>query len=165
MMKQHNVANWLKAACVGAAVLGIMVFAVEAPILARVSAMAFPRFAGLRVPALVWIWGVGVLCYLSLWRFWGVCARIGRDRSFSPENVAAMKHIACYLWIASGMTAALTLLMYALKLWAGANLARGNLWLLALLTCFFAGVALLSQALSLLLNKATILQQDQDLTI
>lgn len=164
-MKQHNVAKWLKAACIGAAILGILVFAVEAPILARVSALAFPRFAGLRVPALVWVWGICVLCYLSLWRFWGVCIRIGEDRSFSPENVAAMKHIANYLRIAASMTAALALLLYGLKLWAGANLVRGNLWLLALLACFFAGVALLSQALSLLLNKAVILQQDKDLTI
>lgn len=165
MMKQHNVAGWLKGACVGAAILGIVVFAVEAPILAGAGALAFPGFSWLRVPALMWVWGIGVLCYLSLWRFWGVCVRIGEDRSFCPENAAAMKRIGKYLWSAAGMAAALALLLYGLKLWAGACLTRGNLWLLALLACFFAGVALLSQALSLLVSKAAALQQDQDLTI
>ena len=164
-MKQHNVARWLQAACIGTAALGIVIFIVKAPVFAHISASEFPRFSGLRIPALLWLWGIGILCYLSLWRFWGVCTRIGEDRSFSPENAAAMRSIACYLWVAAGMAAALTLLLYGLKLWAGANLARGNLWLLVLLTCFFAGVALLSQALSLLLNKAAALQEDQDLTI
>lgn len=164
-MKQHNVARWLQAACIGAAVLGIAVFAVEAPILARTSARAFPQFEGLLWPALLWLWGIGILCYMSLWRFWGVCRRIGEDRSFSPQNAAAMGLIARYLWLAAGMTLALTLLLYGLKLWTGASLAQGNLWLLTLLTCFFAGVALLSQALSLLLARAAVLQQDHDLTV
>ena len=164
-MKQHNVARWLQAACIGAAVLGIAVFAVEAPVLARTSAQAFPGYAWLRLPALLWLWGVGVLCYIALWRFWGVCRRIGEDRSFSPENADAMASIARSLGTAAFMTAALTLLFYSLKAYHGASLAQGNLWLLALLTCFFAGLWVLSRALSLLLARAAVLQQDHDLTV
>jgi hypothetical protein len=164
-MQQHHIAIWLKSACILAAVLGVVVFFIAAPWLAETSALAFPAFRYLKWPGLVWVWGIAVLCYLALWRFWGVCSRIAADRSFSQENAQAMLHIARLLWASAGMSLVLAIVLYTLKLISAQVLGRGNLWMLLLLVFMFSGIALLSQALGLLVHKAANLQADQDLTI
>lgn len=38
-------------------------------------------------------WYTAVLCYLVLYQFWQVCTQIGRENSFSMENVRAFRRM------------------------------------------------------------------------
>jgi len=164
-MRHENITRWLKAACIAAAVLVITVFLAWARATISTDPVFMSGYGALRWPMAFWICGIGALCCLALRSFWGVCGRIGEDRSFSAENVIAMGQIARHLWLASGMTAVLAILLFTLTALSGASITQGSLFLPVLLACLFAGVALLSKALSLLLAKAVDLQADHDLTV
>lgn len=164
-MNHANVAKWLKAACLGVGLVGGLVFLVGAPALAGIAVQVFPGFDYLYWPMLGWVWLIGLLCFLSLGRFWLVCSNIGADRSFVPENARAMQAIASYLLAAGVLATAQFLLLTGLKISVGAPLLRSNLWLLLLMAGVFLGVALIARALSLLVARAAELQEAQDLTV
>jgi hypothetical protein len=164
-MKHENIAQWLKAACIAAAVLGATVFLAWAWMYVSGETEFVSGFSFLRWPMALWVCSIGTLCCLSLRQFWDVCGQIANDRSFCKGDVCAMRNISRELGLVSGMTAVLALLQFTLKALPGAVSLHGSLWLPPLLACLFAGVALLSKALSLLLMKAADLQADHDLTV
>ena len=126
-------------------------------------------------PAWVFIlftWGMFIMSLLALRLFYGVCTRIGEDRSFSEENAVAFRGIAhCGLGVSAFATG--QLLTYLLFTSSGAVTETGVMrgivpgYLLWELFEIFAGIAVfvVCRALSRLIHNAYELQQENDLTI
>ena len=99
---------------------------------------------------------------LSLVRFWGICGSIGRDQSFSPVNALRLKRMSQYMLTDAALYAGFLVWFFA------AGWYKKAAWLLfAVLLAIFISVALtvLCAALSHLVQKASALKEEQELTI
>ena len=85
-MSQKQVAGWLKGITLSIAGMGLLFFGLVVPYLAWDMAVTYPDYAALRIPGILYGWGIAVFCYAILYQFWKVCVQIGRDNSFSGEN-------------------------------------------------------------------------------
>ena len=159
-MKQKEMARWLKLVTVLAAAAGVFSVAVLIPALLDRLIPEDTCAAMLWLPLVGFCWLTAVPCFACLFQFWGICTRIGQDRSFCSENAAALKRISqflfadcvCYLILGAGMAVL-------------GVITPGRA--LLLVTILLVGVTLtvLSAALSHLILKAAQLQSDADLTI
>ena len=157
-MKQKEMARWLKLVTLLAAAAGLFTAGFFIPSL--LSRLLSGRGWKVLPLAVGFCWLTALPCFACLWQFWGICTRIGNDRSFCAENAAALRRIShllfadCVLYLLLGAAAALV-----------GELTIGRV--LLVLTVLFVGVTLtvLSAALSHLILKASVLQQDADLTI
>lgn len=164
-MKQKEMARWLKLVTVLAAAAGVFLVAVLIPALLDRLIPEDSCAAILWLPLVGFCWLTAAPCFACLFQFWGICTRIGEDRSFCSENAAALKRIsqflfadcACYLILSAGI-AVLGVIIQARALLLATIL---------LVTILLVGVTLtvLSAALSHLILKAAQLQSDVDLTI
>ncbi len=159
-MQQKEMARWLKLVTLLAAAAGI--FSVWFLIPGMLDRLIPDNSCAeiLWFPLVGFCWLTAIPCFACLWQFWGICTRIGQDRSFCAENAAALKRISqllfldCVLYLFFGGAAALL-----------RALTPGRA--LLLVTILLVGITLtaLSAALSHLIWKASELQHDADLTI
>lgn len=159
-MKQREMSAALKAVTLIGALLGLGLILVLLPkiltnavaekeITKQVMWMLYAAVIVLAIP-----------CYLSFFRFWQICTRIGKDNSFSNGNAFALKRMSQY------MIAECILLILALFLLGYLGLLKLPLLAVLLLFVFIcAAVAVAAAALSHLVWKAVELKQEQELTI
>ena len=103
---------------------------------------------------------VSICCWRALIVFIRMVGRLSQGSAFTPENERAMAAIAFSLAISgAAILAAFVLLLLICR-----EMVLTMIYLLLLALAFF-GVALLAHALSLLVRRAALLQQDSDLTI
>lgn len=160
-MKQREISRYLKAVTVGVTVL-FLVFVVwfmpsilKKTVLEEWGDTVFWGGCG-------FIWITAVPCLLSLYRFWGICIRIGEDESFSINNAEALKQISHYM-LADSILYGVFLAGTCIFSWYTyiGELLFGSI----LVLCICVTLTVLSAALSHLVYKASKLQEDQDLTI
>ena len=99
-MSQKQVAGWLKGITLSIAGMGLLFFGLVVPYLAWDMAVTYPDYAALRIPGILYGWGIAVFCYAILYQFWKVCVQIGRDNSFSGENARSFVVISrlAFVW-------------------------------------------------------------------
>lgn len=102
-----------------------------------------------------------VLCYMVLYRFYCVCGEIGRDNSFSRENVRNFARMKILLVVLSGMWTGYTIMFIILNGWNYLALVSRA----ALLAVIFFAIAALADALSKLIGRACEIREENDLTI
>ena len=112
------------------------------------------------VTGLVTVAIVSVFCWRALIVFIRMVGRLSQGSAFTPENERAMTAIAFSL----ALSGAAILAAFVLLLLICREMVLTMIYLLLLALAFF-GVALLAHALSLLVRRAALLQQDSDLTI
>ena len=112
------------------------------------------------VTGLVTVAIVSVCCWRALIVFIRMVGRLSQGSAFTPENERAMAAIAFSL----ALSGAAILAAFVLLLLICREMVLTMIYLLLLALAFF-GVALLAHALSLLVRRAALLQQDSDLTI
>lgn len=162
-MNQKQISRLLIAAGALAGIGVLALAGVFAPALAKDALEAnadAPGIRGLYWTGLIGVWTVAALFLLALAEYFFVCVRIGKDRSFCPENVKSLRRIALYLAIVG-------------ILWIGAvfvpglsGLPAGPAWLLFLLASMASfALAILAWCLGRLLARAVALQQESDLTV
>lgn len=159
-MQQKEMARWLKLVTLLAGAAGVSAVCFLIPALLDRLIPDDSCAAILWLPLVGFCWLTALPCFACLWQFWGICTRIGQNRSFCPENAAALKRISqllfldCALYLGFGAAAAIL-----------RTLTPGRV--LLLVTILLVGVTLtgLSAALSHLIWKASELQQYADLTI
>ena len=103
---------------------------------------------------------VSICCWRALIVFIRMVGRLSQGSAFTPENERAMAAIAFSL----ALSGAAILAAFVLLLLICREMVLTMIYLLLLALAFF-GVALLAHALSLLVRRAALLQQDSDLTI
>lgn len=108
------------------------------------------------------LWVTAVPCFLCLWKFWGICVRIGKDRSFSKENADALKRMSHYMLTDTILYAAVFGLTCILEWYEKVSWILFGI-ILILFICIT--LTILCAALSHLVYKASRMQEEQDLTI
>lgn len=154
-MKQQSISRWLKRLVVLLGAVGVIFFGAL-----TVWALELREQQELRWMIIFFSWYTAILCYGILFLFWQVCTEIGRDNSFSMENVRLFHRMAL-LGIAMAAGYGLRLaVFFVLRLlqWQTA------LYFLALL--LFGGVlAVLCESLSQLVKNAYEVKRENELTI
>ena len=159
-MEQKTLSRWLKVILVGVGLCGLVVYGAVLPLCGQSILGANPDMADRYWPWLIFLWATGVPCYIALFIGWRIAANIGRDRSFSEDNALHLKRIAL---LAAGDTVFFFVGNIALLF---ANMSHPGVVLGSFLVVF-AGVAVsvAAAALSHLVLKAALLQEQSDLTI
>lgn len=158
-MKQNEVSGYLKLITVGVAVLLAIVVAVLLPMLLWDE---LGETGALYWGMVIFFWCSSIPAFGCLGKFWGICVRIGQDRSFSDENARAMRTMS-HLMLLDALLFAGFLLVDVIAKWY-----RQSFWML-IFAILAIGVSVclsvVCAALSHLIYKASQLQEDQDLTI
>ena len=159
-MEQRTLARWLKAVLIGVGLCGLVVYGAILPLYGQAILGRNPDMGNRYWPWLGFLWASGVPCYAALVIGWRIAANIGRDRSFSEANARLLKVVAL---LAAG-DAAFFFAGNLVLLFA--NMSHPGVVIASLLVVF-AGVAVsvAAAALSHLVLKASLLQEQSDLTI
>ena len=158
---EHRKVSRLLILAGGIAVLGGgYLFFVDAPKAALQYRALMPEYAYLFIPALVFLWAIGLIYLAAMADYFRVCRRIGQDRSFCPENEKSLSRIAFLL----AGAAALWLLGIPLGLLLR---LRPGVWTAAFLLAAAASAAMgiLAGGLARLLKLATEIKEENDLTV
>ena len=159
-MEHRKVSRLLILAGIVAVMGGGYLFFIHAPVRALQYREISPEYAYLFIPALVFLWGIGLIYLMAMAAYFQICRRIGQDRSFCPENAAGLFRIALLL-IGAG---AVWLLGIPLGLLLG---LRPGPWTILFLIAAVASFAMgmLAGGLSRLLKKAAEIKEENDLTV
>ena len=159
-MEQKTLSRWLKVILVGVGLCGLVVYGAVLPLYGQSLVGQNPDMANRYWPWLIFLWATGVPCYAALVIGWRIAVNIGKDRSFSEDNARHLKRIAL---LAAG-DAVFFFIGNIVLLFA--NMGHPGVVLGSLLVVF-AGVAVsvAAAALSHLVLKAALLQEQSDLTI
>ena len=159
-MEHRKVSRLLMLAGVIAVLGGGYLFFVDAPMASLRYRELMPEYAYLFIPALVFLWVIGLIYLAAMADYFRVCRRIGQDRSFCPENERSLSRIARLLIGA----AAIWLLGIPLGLLLGLGI---GVWtaVFALAAAASAAMGMLALGLSRLLKRATEMKEENDLTV
>lgn len=159
-MEQKSLARWLKFIIIGVAICGGLIYFCVLPECGKTMVNAYPEFSNRYWPWLIFLWTTGIPCYGVLVFGWQIATNIGKDRSFSMENAKALKWIS---WLATVDT--IYFFLGNIILWF-MDLSHPGIVLLSLIIVFAGvAVAVAAAALSHLVQKAAVLQEQSDLTI
>lgn len=159
-MNQNSLSKWLKCIIVLIGGCGILVYGWIIPSFGRDLSEANPEFAYCYLPWLILIWVTGIPCCVALAFAWRVAANIGKGRSFSMENSRLLKRISVLAITDTAFFFAMNIVYLLL------NMGHPGIVLLSLLV-LAAGIAIsvAAAALSHLVLKAAMLQEQSDLTV
>ena len=160
-MKQTEMSGYLKMVTAGVGVLLLIFAAWFLPLVLKEPLIAAGGVTGYRGTCVL-IGVSAVPALLCLVRFWGICDSIGHDCSFSKQNAWRLKRMSQYM-LADGVLYTGFLLWFFLTGWY-----TDAAWLLfPILLAVFISVTLtvLCAALSHLVQRASDMQEEQDLTI
>ena len=159
-MEQKTLARWLKGVLFGVGLCAALVYFWILPAYGASLVESNPEFSGRFWPWLVFLWATAIPVAIILVLGWRVAGNIGKDRSFSPENARHLRGIAsCAIFDGLFFFAGNAVLLLTDNSHPGIALFS----LLIVFACFALGVA--AAALSHLVRKAAVLQEQSDLTI
>ena len=159
-MSQKSCANILKIIVLIAAAALAVVYFVLAPTVATDTVRNYPEYDFAFWPWLLFVLISSVPVFWALGQAWMIFSRIGLDRSFCRENADSMRLIAV-LAAAEGAYLVLGDILLAVFVVTHPGIFLFFL-LLALAAFMVCGVC---AALSMLIRKASALQEESDLTI
>lgn len=159
-MNQSNLSKWLKFITIAVGVMGAAVFAFILPWYGNMFVSSNTEYSSWYWPWLIFIWVMAVPCYLVLAYFWSICNEIEKDNSFSSKNARSLGTISK---LAIGDT---ILCFFGNLLLLLFHMSHPGMFLFFLFV-IFAGVAvaIASAALAHLVDKASRIQEENNLTI
>lgn len=159
-MEQVKFSRWLKCIIVGIGICGLIIYALVIPTFGKTIAEQSPEFAYCYWPWLCFIWATSIPCYAVLVFAWRIATNIGLDRSFSDSNAKLLKWISMLAIGDSAFFFAGNILMLLL------NMSHPSIVLLSFIVVFIGvAVAIAAAALSYLVKKAAVLQEQSNWTI
>lgn len=156
-MNQSALSRQIKMLLIATGICGLLVYAVIMP---NCLQEMFPLSQTARLVWMVFLLLALIPCYAVLGYGWKIADRIGSDRSFSRENASALKHIARLALIDTAYVfVAQTVFLFV-------GLSRATIAMFALVLVF-VGIAITfaATALAHLVDKAAILQEENDATV
>lgn len=159
-MEQKRIARALKIFAVFAGAVAGCFFFLYVPVGIWQIAQSWEEVAWLRWPGTIGMWAIALQCYLALAEFWRICGRIGRDNSFCRENAASMHRMGIYAFVAAALMVGGTIFLKTQSLLSGP----------IVIAVFFSvsvavSIGVVCVALSLLIENAARLKEENDLTI
>lgn len=160
-MKQTEMSGYLKMITTGVGVLLLLFLFWFLPLVLREPLMKAAGEMGYRGTCVL-IWLSGIPAFLCLIRFWGICESIRKDQSFSRENAWRLKRMSQYMLLDEVLYTGY-LLWFFLSGWH----AKAAWLIFPVLLAIFISVTLvvLCAALSHLVQRASEIQEEQELTI
>ena len=159
-MEQKHLSNWLKLILIGVGICGLVVFLFAVPMYGVSLREAYPEFANRFWPWLIFIWIFAIPCFMILYYAWKICTNIGNDQSFTCQNASLMKNISVLAALDAGFFFVGNVVLMFL------NMSHPGVVIASFLIVFVGvAVTVASAALSHLVKKAAILQEQSDLTI
>ncbi|MBO4452850.1 MAG: DUF2975 domain-containing protein [Clostridia bacterium] len=159
-MDHKKISVLLKAVITGMAICGAAVFAYIIPFWGKEIVDSSPELAKFYWPWVIFSWIACVPCYSVLVFGWRIATSIGKDRPFTVKNAVYLKRIALMAVIDAAFVFVGNLALLI------ANLNHPGVVLIFNLIEFFGiAFAVASAALSHLVRKAAVLQEESDLTI
>ena len=159
-MTQTSLSAWLKAVILGIAFCGVILCGVLLPTIGKDIITENPEFSSWYRPWFAVLWIAAAPCYLALYNGWKVTVEIGRDRSFSMENAIYLKRISMLAIADTAYFFLANLLLFFM------NMNHPGIFIASLFVDFTGAViAVVAAALSHLVQKAAVMQQENDLTI
>ena len=159
-MQQITLSKWLKVMLIGIAVCGLVIYTVVFPALGQSIVAQYEEFSDCFWPWLIFIWVTAIPCYIAIIFAWRIATNIGADQSFSLSNAKLLKWISI---LAAGDAAFFFIgnIVFLIL-----NMNHPSIILFSSIIVF-AGVAIsvASAALSHLVMKASVLQNQSDWTI
>ncbi|MDD4760668.1 MAG: DUF2975 domain-containing protein [Bacteroidaceae bacterium] len=159
-MERKELTKWLKIVIVFAALTGVLLCFIIAPFLGSETVFIYPELGYMYWPCLIFVWVTAVPFYVALYKGWLICEEISNDNSFCQENAQRLKEISklalfeCILYLA-----AMIILLVL-------NLLHPSILLMTLFVIFVGiSIAVVCAALSHLVEKASELKEENDLTI
>jgi len=159
-MEQKHLSNWLKLILMGVAICGLVAYALVVPMYGLSLRSQYPEFSNRFWPWVIFIWVSGIPCFTILCYAWKIATNIGNDQSFTNQNASSLKTIS----ILSALDAAFFFVGNIVLLFM--NMSHPGILLASLIIVFVGvAVAVASAALSHLVKKAAVLQEQSDWTI
>lgn len=159
-MEQKFFSKWLKVVLIGVAICGLVVYALVLPVYGMSLRSLYPEFSNRFWPWLLFIWVSGILCFAVLGYAWKIVTNIGNDRSFTDQNASLLKTIS----FLSALDAAIFFVGNIVLLFL--NMSHPGVVIASLVIVFVGmAVAVDSAALSHLVKKSAVLQEQSDWTI
>lgn len=159
-MTQKSLSLWMKLIIILFAVCGVAVFGIIVPFIGSDFAESYPEFSYCFVPWLLFVDLMAVPCYCVLGFAWKIAKSISVERAFSIQNSKRLKNVSILALITSFYFFVGNIVFLLLGM---------NHFAILILSCIcvFIGVSIsvASAVLSYLVNKASDLQEQSDLTI
>ena len=159
-MKQKELAFWLKLIIIGTAICGGIVYAGIIPHFMRYLVEQNSILEKNVLPWLITIWVSAIPCYIVLLLGWLISSNIGRDNSFSIANARHLKWVS-YLAVID------VVYYFAVNgIFLLIDMSHPFVMGVALIICFVGtAFSVCSAALSHLVEKASKIKEENDLTI
>ena len=159
-MTQRVLSLWMKVIIILFAVCGIAIFFVAVPFIGNDFVKGYPEYAYCFLPWLVFIDLMAIPCYIVLGYAWRVAQSILKEEAFTKKNSQRLKSVS----VLSLVTSIYFFIGNMVFLLLSMN--HPTIFVLSCI-CIFIGVsiAVASAVLSYLVNKASDLQEQSDLTI
>ena len=158
-MKQSKIAWFMKAITLAAGVIGAGYIVFLTKKLADI--YPFAENGGTKVPAIILGVISAVLCYLILFEFWRVTDNVGKNNTFTRDNVKYFGKMAVLV-----LALAISWLIFGIAwLIAGYGISLMAVFQLGFDVIIFSGISMLCSIFSKLLEKACEIREENDLTI
>lgn len=159
-MTQKNLALWMKVIIVLFALCGIAIFGIAVPFVGYDLTSRYTEFSHCFIPWLIFIDLMAVPCYIVLGYAWKIAKSISQELAFSKQNSARLKKVSI-LALATSVYFFIGNMTFLLL-----SMNHPTIFILSCI-CIFIGVSIsvASAVLSYLVNKASDLQEQSDLTI
>lgn len=159
-MTHDKFAKRLKIVIIGTTLIGILICFLLIPYMGDYMVQRYPEYKYAKLPWMIFIYISGIPCFIAMGLSWKITSNIGADKSFCKEN-AKLFNIFSKLALVDSIFFFMVSLIFELV-----GLNHPGILLFSFLIVFFGlAVYICMGALSYLVSKATVLQEDNDLTI
>lgn len=159
-MNQSNLAKWLKGIVIGMAAFCVGIYGFILPVCGMNFAAYEPEFAHCFLPWMIFLLLTAVPVFIALIFAWKIFTEIGRNNSFSFVNARYLKNIAHLAIIDTVYFFLGNLVMLFI------NQSHPGILLASLFVDFLGiAVAVVCAALSHLVYKAAVMNEENELTI
>ena len=159
-MEQRKMVKWLKFLVIFVAICGLIMCAVVIPVVGRELSGMSPELGRYFKPWVIFVWVLAIPCFAALIHAWMIFNNIEKDKAFSMENAKHMEKIS---YLAGADTIALISGNIVLLI---LNINHPSVFLVFLMIGIIGiGISVAAAVLSHLIQKATNLQDENDLTI
>lgn len=159
-MNQKKMSIMLKSIAVIAGIMGLLFLTILMPVLADDCRKMYSEAAYLYWPGLCYGWLIGIIYYMALFQFWKICNEIGRDNSFSKENIKSLNIISILAILAAGIWFAGIVGLILIK-----TISFSFFAMMSIAVLISLAVAVVATVLSHLVRKAYELKEESELTI
>lgn len=159
-MTHDRFAKRLKLVIIGTTLIGILICIFLIPFMGNYMVERYPEYAYAKLPWMIFIYISGIPCFMAMGISWKITTNIGLDNSFCMEN-AKLFNTFSKLAIVDTVFFLVVSVVFELV-----GLNHPGILLFSFLIVFFGlAVYVCTSALSYLISKASVLQEDSDLTI